>query len=322
MSAELDPGFEFVDRRASAGDDGRAPASGDGAGRNATDRGGAYHVHSALLGYCSEERVGAFLRDGSVHPDALDSVVQHWQQAQARVGRLSPLTRGGGIVPIETDETLAAIGRVMARPECRSAFPDGTWAPAFVDVAQLVPVRFDLDLQQAESLEIEDLNPDKPGSAVPLCFPESGTSAVEVAVDQVQKSITVGADDAAFEVMGLRYSRQDETGPLVVSFMLGAPPPLVVVLRYADRLFLTAGAARVYRLMQAGFTQVPCVLRDAASLAQILSSHARGFREAALAAPRPPLLPDFADPVLGVIVKLRATRRLIRIRPDEFSAGL
>lgn len=314
MGSELDPGFEFVDRRASAGDDG---ACGD-----AADRGGAYHAHSALLGYCSEERVGAFLRDGSVHPDTLDSVAQHWQHAHARVGQLSPLARGAGIVPIEKGETLSAIGRVMARPECRSAFADGTWAPAFVDLAQLVPIRFDLDLQHAESLEIGDANPDKPGSAVPLCFPEPGASAVEVAVDQAQKSITVAADDAAYEVMGLRYSRQDETGPLVVSFMLGAPPPLVVVLRYADRLFLTAGAAPAYRLMQAGFTQIPCVLRDAPSLAKILSSHARGFRENTLAAPRPPLLPDFADPILGVIVKLRATRRLIRIRPDEFSAGL
>jgi hypothetical protein len=35
-------------------------------------------------------------------------------------------------------------------------------------------------------------------------------------------------------------------------------------------------------------------------------------------APRPPLFPDFADPVLGMIVPFQAVRRVVRIRPDEY----
>jgi hypothetical protein len=35
-------------------------------------------------------------------------------------------------------------------------------------------------------------------------------------------------------------------------------------------------------------------------------------------APRPPLFADFADPELAIVAPLRAMRKVIRIRPDEY----
>ncbi|HLK31885.1 MAG TPA: hypothetical protein VKT29_02275, partial [Terriglobales bacterium] len=68
----------------------------------------------------------------------------------------------------------------------------------------------------------------------------------------------------------------------------------------------------------AGYSHVPCVVREAKSLAQVSAYGPNAFSDDVLTAPRPPLFVDFADPVLAVSVGLPAMRRVVRIRPDEF----
>lgn len=212
----------------------------------------------------------------------------------------------------------AEIGRVMARPECRSAFPEGSWTAGLVEIAQLVPLHPNLDIDYAEHLGGPELDRSSPFSAVRLCFAEKHVSPFQVGVDQSQKSITVSSIHPAFEIVGLRCSQQEDDGPLVVSFMVSAPPPVVTVLHHAGRHFLLDGTHRVYRLMRAGFSHVPCIVRDAPGLAQLASRVPQVFPPSLLMAPRPPLFPDFADPALGLTAPLRAMRRVIRLRPDEY----
>jgi hypothetical protein len=100
--------------------------------------------------------------------------------------------------------------------------------------------------------------------------------------------------------------------------MVAAPPNIAVALRHAGRLFLSGGYHRIYRLMQAGFSHVPCAVREAPDLAHIVPSGPVCFPEPILTAPRPPLVADFADPELAIVAPLRARRRVIRMRPDEY----
>jgi hypothetical protein len=60
------------------------------------------------------------------------------------------------------------------------------------------------------------------------------------------------------------------------------------------------------------------VVRDAPGLAPVSPFCPLFFPEPILTAPRPPLVADFADPQLAIIAPLRARRRIIRIRPDEY----
>jgi hypothetical protein len=194
----------------------------------------------------------------------------------------------------------------------------GSWTAELVEIAKLIPVHPSLDVQYADSLCGPGLDPSKPISAVQFCFAEKHSSPFRASLDQLQKSISIAGIHPAFEVVGLRCSQQGDDGPLVVSFMVTAPPSIVVVLRYAGRYFLSSGYHRVYQLMQAGFTHMPCVVREAPGFAQIASYGPLFFQKPVLMAPRPPLFPDFADPMLGIIAPLRAVRRVIRIRPDEY----
>jgi hypothetical protein len=70
--------------------------------------------------------------------------------------------------------------------------------------------------------------------------------------------------------------------------------------------------------MQAGFSRVPCVVRDAPSLTHITPYAPLFFSEPVLMAARPPLVADFVDAELAILAPLRARRRITRIRPDEY----
>jgi hypothetical protein len=309
MTPEPEATFRMVDRRHSAN------AGESGARREIPD---GYRPHAVLLGHHSEDQAREFLRDKGVHPEAVPGLMQERARAQSRIRMSAPFAPAAATLPVEDPQATTEIRRIMAQPECKAAFPEGTWTAQMVEIAKLIAVHPSLDVRYAESLGGPALDASKLISAVQLCFGSKHSSPFHVSVDQPHKSINIVGTHPAFEVVSLRCSQQGETGSLVVSFMVAAPPNIVVVLRFAGRVFLAGGYHRVYRLMQAGFSHVPCIVREAPGFAQIAQCGPLIFQESALMAPRPPLVADFADPELGIIAPLRAMRKVIRIRPDEY----
>jgi hypothetical protein len=309
LMSEPEATFRMVDRRHSAN------AGESGARREIPD---GYRPHAVLLGYHSEDQAREFLRDQGIHPDAVGDLMQERARAQSRIRTLAPFVAATATLPVQDAQAIAEIHRIMAQPECRAAFPEGTWRAELVEIAKLIPIHPSLDIRYAESLDGGSLDASQPISALQLCFATKHASPYHVSVDHAQKSVNVVGNHPAFEVVSLRAGQQGEDGPLIVSFMVAAPPNIVVVLRHAGRLFLSGGRHRLYRLMQAGFSHVPCVIRDAPGFAQIAPYGPRFFQEPVLMAPRPPLFADFADPELASIAPLRAMRKVIRIRPDEY----
>jgi hypothetical protein len=309
MTREPEVTFRTVDRRHSAN------AGESGARRDIPD---GYRPHAVLLGHHTEDQAREFLRDQGIHPDSVSDLMQERARAQSRIRTLAPFVAATATLPVQDAQAIAEIRRIMAQPECRAAFPEGTWTAELVEIAKLIPIHPSLDVRYAESLGGASLDPSQPISALQLCFAAKHASPFHFSVDHAQKSVNIVGIHPAFEVVSLRAGQQGEDGPLIVSFMVAAPPNMVVVLRHAGRLFLSGGRHRVYRLMQAGFSHVPCVIRDAPGLTQIAPYGPRFFQEPVLMAPRPPLFADFADPELASIAPLRAMRKVIRIRPDEY----
>ncbi len=275
-------------------------------------------AHAVLLGHYTEDQAVAFLRDKSVHGDAMERLLKDRARAQSRIGTLPPFAPAAAALPIEDAAARAEIDQIMSRPDCKAAFPEGRWAAELVDIAQLVAVYPSLDLRYAESLGGAGLDPSNPLSAIRLCFNPKHSSPFHVSLDQAQKSVSVVGLHPALEVVSLRCSQPPEDGPMLVTFMVAARPNLVVVLRYRGRLLLCGGYHRVYCLLRAGFAQVPCVVQDAPGFGYIARYGKAFFQEPLLMAQRPPLFADFADPELAIIAPLRATRKVTRIRPDEY----
>jgi hypothetical protein len=303
---EAEAAFRIVDRRHTAlGGEFSAPS----------DIPAGYRAHAVLLGHYTEDQAVGFLRDKGVHPEAMDRLLKERARAQSRISTLPPLGPATAALPIHDAAACAEIGQAMSRPDCNAAFPEGRWAPKLVEIAKLIPVTPSLDVAYAESLGSPGLDSSNPLSAIRLCFNPTHSSSFNVSLDQAQKSVSIVGIHPALEVVSLRCSQQAEDGPLLVSFMVAAPPNLVVVLRHQGRLLLCGGYHRLYRLLRAGFAQVPCVVQDVPGLGQVAR---HGFPEPVLMAPRPPLFTDFVDPELGLIVPLRTTRKVTRIRPDEY----
>lgn len=81
-------------------------------------------------------------------------------------------------------------------------------------------------------------------------------------------------------------------------FAIRAPPNMVNITRYEDRLFLNNGYHRVYQLYRAGHTHVPALIVDRDSFPDSL-----GFDESIGMDERPPTVPDFDTPAAWTVGK-------------------
>lgn len=280
---------------------------------------GKYRRHVVLLGHLGADHARDFLERKGVSEEVLGQAMQHSQRAEAHVKSL-PLIHDTNAAsqPIENAAALSEIQRVMSRPECKSTFPEGSWTAELVDIAGIIPLQPSLDIDYARNLDASDLTSSSLLPAVKFCFAGKHPTDFDVSVEQRQKAVSIHGINPSLEVVGLRYERQPEGGPVLVSFMVSPAPNIVVVSRYAGRRFLSSGYHRVYHLMRAGYSRVPCAVREVTSLADAGAYGPEAFREDVLMALRPPMFPDFADPELAVIVPFPARQRVVRIRPDEY----
>jgi hypothetical protein len=311
MKAKKGSAVRVVDKR-------RTPAVAESETRRVTPPG--RREHAILLGFYDSTDARSFLEGKGLEESLVGEALQKRIGAEERIKSLPPLTdEMPSALHITDREANREIEKIMELPDCAEIFPRGTWTPGLVEISTLIPMQPNLDVAYAESLGPPDLSSSRISSAVRLCFDDSRSTTFGISLDKVQKSLTITGVNPTLQVRGLQYGKQHQDGPFIVSMMIGAAPNIVQVSQFAGRHFLVSGNHRVYRLMKAGFSHVPCIVQSAKSIEEIGARGPNFLPGSVLAAPRPPLFPDFADKVLGVIVSLRAVSKVIRIRPDEYS---
>lgn len=310
MPKKKDTTFQVLDKRRMQADEQQPPELPSSA---------RYRRHIVLLGCLGADHARDFLERKGLNPDLLGQAMQHGKRAEARMRSLHPTEKTKTAAqPIENAAALAEIQRVMSRSDCKDAYPNGTWAAELVEISGIIPIQPSLDLDYARNLEGSNIESSNLLPAVKFCFAEKHPADFDVSVEQRQKAVSIHGINPSLEVVGLRYESQPDGGPVLISFIVSAAPNIVVVSRHAGRHFLSSGYHRVYHLMRAGYSRIPCAVREVASLAQAGAYGPEAFREEVLMAPRPPLFPDFADPELATIVPFPARQRVVRIRPDEY----
>jgi hypothetical protein len=276
--------------------------------------------HAILLGYYDSTDARKFLEGKGLEEGLVEELLQKRAKAEERIKGLPPLAdETPAAQPITDLEANYEIEKVMELPDCEEIFPRGAWTAGLVEISKLIPFQPNLDVAYAESLGPPDLSSSRMLSAIRMCFSDSRSTAFGINVDESQKSVTITGINATLQVRGIQYGKEHQDGPFVISMMIGAAPNIVQVAQVGGRCFLVSGNHRVYRLMKAGVSHVPCMVQEAKSIEEIGARGPGFFPKSVLTAPRPPLFPDFADKVLGVMVPLRAVSKVIRIRPDEFS---
>src|SRR5208283_726450 len=207
----------------------------------------------------------------------------------------SPLCREPEVRPILEPEALLEIAKVMELPESKQAFPSGTWTVSLVQLSAVIAFQPSFDLEYAMSTCESTLSPGDLLSAIKLCFPYGKATALAVSMDQAQKAITLSGVNPSLQVVGLNWGQQEAMGPFAVTFFISSGPNVMQVSRYRGRYFLSNGYHRAFRLMKAGFTHIPCLLRNASEFAQTGAIGPGFFSESILMSPRPPLVTDFID---------------------------
>jgi len=274
--------------------------------------------HSFLLGFYSDQEARQLLQGKNLQQAHFDELTKRCDAARAKIATLAPLSREPEVRPILEPESLLEIAKVTARPEFKQAFSDGTWSLSLVELSAIIAFQPNVDIAYAAKQGGDNLNSGDLLSAVRLCFPYGKPTALAVNLDQAQKAITVSGNNPSLQVVGFNWGQQEPQGPFVVSMFIHAGPNVVQVSRYRNRYFLSNGYHRLYRLMKAGFTHVPCLVKNANNLAETGALGPGFFSESVLMAARPPLFADFGDDVLGITVPLHGTKKVVRIRPDEF----
>jgi hypothetical protein len=303
--------IQVVDKR-------RALAAAEPEVRRATPPG--RRDHAILLGYYDRNDARKFLEGKGLEEKLVEELLEKRVKAEERIRSFPSLDdKTSAAQPITDREAISEIEKVMESPECEEIYPRGTWTAGLVEISKLIPFQPNLDVAYAESLGPPDLSSSRTLSAVNLCFSDSRSTPFGINVDEMQKSVTITGINPTLQVRGVQYGKQQQDGPFIISMMIGAAPNVVHVVQVGGRSFLASGNHRVYRLLKAGFTHVPCIVTEAGALDETGARVPGSFPESVLTARRPPLFPDFADRVLGVIVPLRAVSKVIRIRPDEYS---
>jgi hypothetical protein len=310
MKEKKDPAIRVVDKR-------RALALGQHEIRRANPSG--RRDHAVLLGYYDQSEARQFLEGKGLEASLVEELLQKRAKAEERIEVLPPLVdQMSAALPITDGEAIAEIEKMMRRPDCKQIYPAGTWTAKLMEISKLIPLQSNLDVAYAESLGPPDLSPSRLLSGIKLCFSERQGTSFGLDVDESQKSITITGINPTLQVRGVECGQQEQDGPFAVSLLISGRPNIVEVSQFGERCFLVSGYHRVYRMMKAGFSHVPCIAREARTLSEARGRAPGLLPERVLTVLRPPLFPDFADKVLGIVVPFRAMTKVIRIRPDEY----
>jgi hypothetical protein len=103
----------------------------------------------------------------------------------------------------------------------------------------------------------------------------------------------------------------------IVGLAVGFGANFLNAIATEGRLILDNGSHRAYALRRMGITHVPCLIQHVSSreeLAVVASPVVRNEVDRFLADPRPPLLKDYLDPRLHMVMSVQRRLRQVTVR--------
>jgi hypothetical protein len=103
----------------------------------------------------------------------------------------------------------------------------------------------------------------------------------------------------------------------VIALAVGFGPNFLNVIEAENRLVLSNGSHRAYALRDAGITHVPCLVRHVSRRDELELTGIADLQQSPdryLTAPRPPLLKDYFDSRLRMIVPVHRKNRMVRVQ--------
>ncbi len=254
------------------------------------DDGLVYIEQKVLAGFLIEQLKSAFLEDyfSGCKESERERVNNDLQAAVAFCSELDdghPREVSFAEIPDKHTEHLQ---KVRSAPMFQNLIGTGAYRFAMADLRDVIAVQPNVGLEAMGSKSF----PTNPSGeeTVSLCLPDR--HAFELQVTIAQNQVTFSGFDNNLNGVGIV---QQAGGP--PALLPGSRGNWVQVARCQGRLFLLNGYHRVVRLLEAGVSEIPCIVRDFALPEQMGFGQGRFFPlQYLMSASRPPLIRDFASP--------------------------
>jgi len=276
----------------------------------------------ALIGWLSEqEALQMLLGRTPLPPDDVSLLKQAAESCRTAVVSRPRFQVTEPIRKVDNDRLIA----LADRQDLRAHFHGFDWKPAVVDLTQVLSFQ---KLINAEGLEerVREIEGFGIERLLELCIPtQQPLPLLGAFADADGKGFTISSLNpnlriAAAQLGEALVNPAPDLPPVkaqAVTLLITMGTSYVQVARYRDRYFLRDGYHRAAALLRRSITTVPCVLIEAHSFEQ-LGCPPGSFSYEVLFGERPPYLVDFWNEDTSRDIVQLATRKVIRIRGEEF----
>ena len=269
-----------------------------------------------------------YVTDRALSPPARGALVETWQAARERVHKLEKFEAGAADHP-----KIIRLGRhyepllveFFKDPLVRPSFNSVPTDIALVPLDRLVVYQKHIDLSFAAELRRELGDEPDEERVFRACLGQD-RAAPPASWSSVGRGtfvfVSPSADLRFLGAAGLKGSQVSGWAPAgtvvgVVAICAGFGTNFLNALFANNRLILNNGSHRAYALRSAGVTHVPCVIQhvaDREELALVGPEAVRRRPELYLEHPRPPMLKDYFDPELRLVLLAQRRVRQVTVR--------
>lgn len=266
-----------------------------------------------------EEAVACLLGRNVRKNDDLSHIHERIAAARAARDARPPFTPLDAVVP----GNHAKLAQLEARDDLRSGFAGIDWTVEMVDMTRVQSVQKAIRtgaIHDRIAPVLED-----PEKLFEFCLPSGRTDPPRGAfTDTDQRGFTVSSLNPNLRLAGSKVDTIEivtPAGPIKVQaimFFVNFGNSYINVARHRGRYFLRDGYHRVIGLLEAGITQVPAVVVNLGGTFDDLMPGRQTFSRTACYSDRPPMVADYLDDSVADDYQQAITRKVIRIRSEEF----
>jgi hypothetical protein len=254
--------------------------------------------------------------------------IEKWARAKAAVALRPQFTNTAVIEPLPA--SLEARGqKFIERPDLKQAMQGLEWHLRMVDLSTVLAFQKQIMMEQIEA-RVEGMTAEDLDGLFSLAFPDEKNEDLTASMDYAARSTTFTslnpnlnvAFQGAADVAIPQVAGQPPKAMKMFGFIISIRPSFIQAVEYHGRVFIRDGYHRCLGLLRKGITRVPAIMVHARTFQQ-LGCNGPGFlREEILLSERPPFLRDLLDDSVSTSVQQVVTRKVVRIRADEFTLEL
>jgi hypothetical protein len=218
---------------------------------------------------------------------------------------------------------------IASRPQLHTTFAGQFAGVEWVDLTRVISIQ-KLVFTDGAARVAAAVREGSPDELIELCIPSNPQlSQFVVGGDADGRGLTIVSEDPNVRYQGAIFGDFDVSQGVgaprlmkAVSFLIGTGSPYLSVAQYQGRFYLQNGYHRAAALLQRGITVVPAVMTAMQSYDELAAPGGGLFGHGVASAATPPMLTDYWDDTVSVETTHSLSRKVLRMRGDEFCVNV